>query len=49
MENKELMQVLQELKAEIEELKADIQELKDFQDYEENTGEIVIYPPDDYH
>ena len=22
---------------------------KDFQDYEENTGEIVIYPPDDYH
>ena len=49
MEIKELMQVLQELKAEIEELKADIQELKDFQDYEENTGEIVIYPPDDYH
>ena len=29
MENKELMQVLQELKAEIEELKADIQELVD--------------------
>ena len=22
---------------------------KDIQDYEENTGEIVIYPPDDYH